>query len=294
MKFAAIFFGLSLVVLAGCSGTEKKPTPDEDVNMKHPSEKAVSDVAADSVMEKNGIIVYRSKMGQMFDHSTLKLLSPLKSNLPKGDTLLKFQLDSFELGAMTDDLKRASIDNSSRGQSIHLIVNGEPYMALFDSSARIRLEPGENYVLGFLARSYHEGVKHDSASFLQHYFVGKAKSDSATADTLTPMLFYNSPSGSYSGGNTKKILLDFYLKNVTLSPTGYKVRATINNEPFVLTQWAPYYIEGLTLGKNRIKLELIDSLNNPVPAAGTHIPGKYQNTGERVITLKQGPATPNK
>ena len=37
------------------------------------------------------------------------------------------------------------------------------------------------------------------------------------------------------------------------------MRATINETVFLLDDWAPYYIEGLSKGEVTIKLELINS-----------------------------------
>ena len=56
-----------------------------------------------------------------------------------------------------------------------------------------------------------------------------------------------------------KLLLDFYLINTTISPYGNKVKATINDTEFIITEWSPYYLEGLKKGEVKIKLELINS-----------------------------------
>ena len=37
------------------------------------------------------------------------------------------------------------------------------------------------------------------------------------------------------------------------------MRATINDSEFMIDEWAPYYIEGLSTGEVTIKLELLDS-----------------------------------
>ena len=81
-------------------------------------------------------------------------------------------------------------------------------------------------------------------------------------DLLNEILFYSIPKGKYTGDDTKKLLLDFYLVNTNISPDGNKVRATINETEFIIDEWAPYYIEGLPLGEVSIKLELIDSKGN--------------------------------
>ena len=70
-----------------------------------------------------------------------------------------------------------------------------------------------------------------------------------------------SASKKIPANNIQKILLDFYLVNCTLSPNGFKVRATIDGTEFLLTNWQAYTIEGLKEGKHEIKLELIDKNN---------------------------------
>ena len=61
------------------------------------------------------------------------------------------------------------------------------------------------------------------------------------------------------GEDTNKLLLDFYLINTEISSEGNKVKATIQDNEFIIDEWVPYYIEGLPKGEIIIKLELIDS-----------------------------------
>jgi len=75
-------------------------------------------------------------------------------------------------------------------------------------------------------------------------------------------LFYSRPKGTYTGADTERILLDFYLINNTLSHEGNRVRATINDEEFFIYEWSPYIINGLPKGETIIKLELLDNQNN--------------------------------
>ena len=69
-------------------------------------------------------------------------------------------------------------------------------------------------------------------------------------------MFYSRPKGTYKGSDISKLLLDFFLVNVTLDPKGNKVRATINGEIFIIDEWVPYYIQGLKPGILTVKLEL--------------------------------------
>ena len=97
------------------------------------------------------------------------------------------------------------------------------------------------------------------------------------ADLSAPHMFYSRPKGTYKGEGAKKVILDFYLVNTSISPEGNKVKATINGEEFMITEWAPYAIEGMPLGELSVKLELID-------AEGKLIESPF-NPVERVVTL---------
>ena len=107
-----------------------------------------------------------------------------------------------------------------------------------------------------MSRSYHESVKNKNAFLFTQY------GDGEKINLDQEFLFYSRPKGVYSGKDTEKLLLDFYLINTNISPNGNKVRATINETVFLIDNWAPYYIEGLPKGRVDIKLELIDSSGN--------------------------------
>jgi hypothetical protein len=129
-----------------------------------------------------------------------------------------------------------------------------------------------------LSRSYHESLKHRGAYDLRVVNVGNGPESPSNFDPRGQHLFYSRPKDVYSGNDAKKVMLDFYLVNTTLSPSGNKVRATINGTEFMLDQWAPFMMEGLPMGENTVKLELINN-------TGTVIPGPY-NSVVRTFTLQ--------
>ena len=164
-----------------------------------------------------------------------------------------FDVKNYELGAQTKPGFNYSLANSSKGQHIHLIINNEPYSAHYTNKFTKKLNPNSGVILAFLSRSYHESVKNKNAYVFTQY------GDGEKLDLDKEYLFYSRPKGTYTGQDTKKLLLDFYLINTTISKEGNKVRATINGEEFLIYDWAPYYIEGLPKGQTKIKLELINS-----------------------------------
>ena len=173
----------------------------------------------------------------------------------------KFDVFDYNLGEQTEKEFSFDLANSGKGQHIHFIANNGPYSAYYSSEFNKKLEEGNNIILAFLSRSYHESVKNPNAYFLTQIGEGEK------IDLSKEFLFYSRPKGTYTGIDTEKLLLDFYLVNTSISPTGNKVRATIQGDEFIIDEWAPYYIEGLSKGEVSIKLELInnegDLIQNP-------------------------------
>lgn len=163
-----------------------------------------------------------------------------------------FDVSNYELGAQTINNVESQLANSDKGQHIHFIVNNGPYSAHYINNFKKKLNKENNVILAFLSRSYHESVKNPNAFILTQ--IGENK-----IDLNNEFLFYSRPKGTYKGKDTEKLLLDFYLVNTTISPGGNKVKATINNTEFIITEWAPYYIQGLPKGEIKIKLELTNS-----------------------------------
>ena len=168
-----------------------------------------------------------------------------------------FNVENYELGVQTIGAGENGLANSAKGQHIHMIVNNGPYSAHYKSVFSKKLKQGNNLILFFLSRSFHESVKNPNAfSLIQ---VSSGEKDYEPYDLESEFLFYSRPKGVYEGDDVKKLLLDFYLVNTEISPEGNKVRATINDSEFMIDEWVPYYIEGLSIGEVTIKLELLDS-----------------------------------
>ena len=190
---------------------------------------------------------------------------------------------NYQLGDQTPDAPQKMCANSGKGQHIHLIVDDLPYAAKYEPSFEHEVADGEHYVLSFLSRSYHESIKTDAAhvAFKATFEGGTPKDRAAIED---PMLFYSRPKGTYVGKeNTEKVMLDFYLLNTNLDGAGNKVKIEVNGEStFTVDEWKPYFLEGLPMGDNKIKLTLLGPDGNPLD-----IP---LNPVERVFTLKADPA----
>ncbi|MBS0604349.1 MAG: hypothetical protein JSS60_04835 [Verrucomicrobia bacterium] len=220
------------------------------------------------------------------DHVETKIWYP-KQNEMKMSSPVKGQirLEGIALGVDTEQPRKKEIWNDTEGQSLHIFIDNQPYFAInealidalddvqdyFDQTADFeipfKLQPGMHVIRTFPVRSYNESIKSDKA-FAASVFYYQEKKDNPQVDLTKPYITYNEPQGEYDYDrkNLQPILLDFYITNCELSKDGYKVRLTIDNENLrTLTSWQPYYIYGLKKGMHRIRLELLDPQNNPVP-----------------------------
>jgi hypothetical protein len=160
------------------------------------------------------------------------------------------------------------------GPHLHLIVDNEPYIAVYDVTQPITLEnlaPGTHTLRVFASRPWHESFKNEGA-YAQTTFHIFTKTNDNSPDPNLPLLTYSRPKGNYGA---EPILLDFYLTNAPLhiySPEGgdlnpmadWRIRVTINGESFLLDRWQPVYLKGLEKGGNWVKLEFLDADGNPV------------------------------
>jgi len=203
-----------------------------------------------------------------------------------------FNTKNYTLQAQTPDAASRGCAVAEKGQHIHFIMDNQAYKALYEPKNSITLANNtEHYLLAFLSRSYHESIKTKEAAVLLHFKIdGKGKL-TRLDNPKEPMLFYSRPKGDYIGADTTNILLDFYVWNASLSDTGYKVTAEVNNETLpsqhataTLAAWRPYMITNLGCGKSTVKLTLVGKDGQAV--AGP------QSTVSRTFNLAaQAPAT---
>ena len=226
-----------------------------------------------ATMEKNGLRITPFFDSPKFPTAQLHLSSPpAGAAVPSGAVPFNYELSNFVLTKMTGGVHAQEIANSMKGQHIHNIIDNEPYSAHYETAFTKDVVDGQHVVLSFLSRSYHESLKQRGAYDLRVVTVGKVTPGILIPafDLKAPHLFYSRPKDVYTGKDAQKVMLDFYLVNTTLDSNGTQVRATINGNEFMLAQWTPYMMEGLPMGENTVKLELVD-------ASGELIPGPYNS-----------------
>ncbi|UII30264.1 hypothetical protein LVD17_18385 [Fulvivirga ulvae] len=251
-----------MCLLAACTGKQKETSAGDQ-----PEEQ-----------EQQEITLTKVSGSPEYQDASLSMNQPVAGAVSGTEVQFEFEVENYQLGEQTEDAATKGLANSGKGQHIHLIVDNGPYSAHYEPSFTKAFEPGNHVILAFLSRSYHESVKNPDAFVVQQVTVGE---DTTTAkiDLSAQHMFYSRPKGVYEGGDTDKLLLDFYLLNTTLSPEGNKVRATVNGKEFMIDEWAPYQLEGLPLGEVTVKLELLDG-------NGQLIPSPF-NPVERTVTLKE-------
>jgi hypothetical protein len=157
------------------------------------------------------------------------------------------------------------------GPHIHLILDNQPYQAIYNPDKPIILKDltaGTHTLRVFPVRPWHESFKNDGA-FAQRTFHVLTKTEDNRPDPALPLLTYSRPKGTYGA---EPILLDFYLTNAPLhliaqentedAIADWRIRVTINNESFMLDNWQPIYLTGFEKGQNWVKLEFIDEQGN--------------------------------
>ena len=233
-KFMIPFIIGIIAVIYSCLSPEKK------------------DTATNSSKELQNITLSKVEGSPEYENASLNIKS-----IEMGDkeSKISFNIENYDLGVQTSKNFDYQLANSAKGQHIHFIVNNGPYSAHYTDSFSKGFEKESNVILAFLSRSYHESVKNKDAYILTQ--VGESD-----IDIENEFLFYSRPKGTYKGADTENLLLDFYLVNTEISKNGNKVRATIQDTEFIIDEWAPYYIKGLSKGEINIKLELIDSSGN--------------------------------
>ena len=263
---SSLFF-LSMVA-CGPSGTQEEATDMEGTEEAMPEE------------EMTQVTLSPAPDAVDYPDAILEMTAPAEGATVDGNTVtFEYEVTNYNLGEQTPDADQKPLANSGKGQHIHLILNNNPYYAIYEPSFQQELEDGHYVALSFLSRSYHQSVKQPEAFKVSQFTVGEAETEEV--DLSQPMLFYSRPKGTYTGEGTETVLFDFYLVNTEIGPDGNKVRVTVNgDQEFVVDQWEPMVLEGLPMGENTVQIELIDSEGNLVDSPF--------NNETRTFTLEAG------
>lgn len=197
---------------------------------------------------------------------------------------VQIRVDGYALGTNSPFNRAGEIVNSNSGQSIHVVIDNNPYFAVTGPSIQpfneegfyynqsykfeipYKLSDGFHSIRVFPARSFGESLKGERTYQAGHFHVGKIGNGVPLEALMRPYLTYNEPSDQMDLVENKPVLFDFYISNCELSPDGYKIRLSIDGTiQRYVTSWQPYYIYGLKKGKHMLRVELVDGKNKTVP-----------------------------
>lgn len=209
---------------------------------------------------------------------------------PKADQVI--ESDRVEVKLQVRDYPLFLNEQWQMGPHLHLILDNEPYQAIYDVSQPIELtdlQPGSHTLRVFASRPWHESFKNEGA-YAQISFSVFTPTESDRPNLNQPLLTYSRPKGSYGA---EPVMLDFYLTNAPLHSLAqaddeiedWQIRVTVNGESFRTEDWQPIYLEGLKPGRNWVKLELLDERGQPRsgPFNTTVRLIDYQPGGEAVL-----------
>lgn len=240
----------------------------------------------------------KSLAGQLSEVAPPRLIQELRPFLekyqpqvsilsPRADQVL--QDDRVTVQLQVKDLPIYKDEQFGLGPHLHVILDNQPYQAVYDPSEPLvfeDLEPGTHTLRVFASRPWHESFKNEGAYAQTTFHVFTQTPNNHPSDN-EPLLSYSRPKGEYGA---EPIMLDFYLRNAPLhfvarqdpkdAVADWRIRCTINGESFVFDRWQPIYLKGFKPGKNWLKLEFLDEAGNVVANAF--------NSTARVITYEPG------
>ena len=198
----ALMLGLGLMLTA--CGDDTDPEADFD---EHKQEGPVE------------LQIVKGSHGPDIDATTFDILVPQAGSVVTGDSVdVTLTLQGMSLKAPTPGEGANDLAYSKDGQHVHVIVDNEPYMAMYDTTFKIGgLAPGPHTIRAFPSRSWHESVKKPGAFVARTFYVGE-KSGEEPFNPEQPLLTYSRPKGEYVGTDARKIMIDFYIANCELGP----------------------------------------------------------------------------
>lgn len=223
--------------------------------------------------------------------------TPIEGTLPTVEILEPKQGKKILKGNVKVRLRVKNWDTQEGGRHVHLIVDNEPYIPLYDvkkpidlnelmkTALKKDLEPGTHVLRAFPGHPHHESVKSPKA-FAWTVFHYQTPTAGFSRDEKAPLLTYSRPKGCVNQG--EKVLLDFFVSNVErLSAEDVHVKFWIGDKvQGDITEWMPHYMENLPLGSLTIRLALVDKTNNVMA-------GPFNDTTRTVEVASQCPPTPH-
>ncbi|MFO0052033.1 MAG: hypothetical protein ACK53Q_03715, partial [Dolichospermum sp.] len=254
-----------VVILSGCAESASSKEPSIQTQVKAPPASEISGTFSETAPPDVIQALRPSLEGYQPQVSILS---------PQIDEVL--QEDTVNVRLQVKDLPIFKDPQWQLGPHLHLILDNEPYIAVYDLNQSVvlpNLSPGTHTLRVFASRPWHESFKNEGA-YAQTTFHVLTKTEENNPDAKLPLLTYSRPNGNYGA---EPIMLDFYLTNAPLHSvaetnpddmmSNWRIRSTVNGESFILDRWQPIYLKGFKPGKTWVKLEFLDNQGQPVKNA---------------------------
>jgi hypothetical protein len=266
-----------LIVMTGIASCDRAVSAPDKLLAIAPSNPALSDT--DGPLSEVNIPASISQLAPSLTkfHPQVQILSP------QSDEVLTD--DRVTVKLKVRDLPISKQPELGLGNHLQVILDKQTAESVYDLSQPLvfkNLAAGTHTLRVFAARPWHESFKNDGAFALVTFHV-LTKTAENNPDPHQPLLTYSQPIGRYSA---EPILLDYYLTNLPSPPItndsvadlpDWRIRVTVNEQTFILggidgdtaamtaDRWTPVYLQGFKLGKNWVRLELIDDRGHPIP-----------------------------
>ena len=160
----------------------------------------------------------------------------------------------------------AGIDISGEGAHLHFMLDDGDIIEHFEGNSPLNFKnitDGQHLIRGFAVRKDHTNYKSVKSIDMVTFYVNE-KTGIIPIEQSKPMLFLNLPTGQSEEITAEDILLDFWVSNAKLGIFDYKVNYSLDGHEGVLSLWKTYLISGLSEGKHKLILDLIDPNGKPV------------------------------
>jgi hypothetical protein len=263
-QVVGLFLVLMLAIgMTSCEQSTTATRPDSSVDIKIADALATTDGPLSEVNIPESI----AKLAPNLD----KFQPQVKILSPQPDRVLSD--DQVNVKLQVSDLPIFKSPELGLGNHLHVILDKQTYQGVYDLTQPLvfkNLAAGTHTLRVFASRPWHESFK-NSGAYAQVTFHVLTKTAENNPDPQQPLLTYSRPTGIYGA---EPIMLDYYLTNAPSHGIAngtsdripdWKIRATVNNQQFMIDRWTPIYLQGFKPGKNWVRLELVDDRGNPLP-----------------------------
>ena len=182
----------------------------------------------------------------------VEIASPMKDEIVSNDFSVYFA--------------SAGIEISSEGEHLHFMLDDGDIIEHFEGNSPLNfknISDGQHLIRVFAVKKDHTSYKSDKSIDMVSFYVNE-KTGILPIEKSKPMLFLNLPTGQREGITTEDVLLDFWVSNAKLGIYDYKVNYSLDGHEGALSLWETYVISGLSEGKHKLILDLIDPNGKPV------------------------------